>query len=260
MGPDKKMLGATVKCAQVPATGQEGSDPEGKKMLHARWWTRQILVFIRAPEEGFVKTRLAAAIGAAAACQLYRAFVLDLLETLTAIPREATGDLLLCHDPPDAGERLAAWLGRGYANAPQRGADLGTRMKNAVHASFSEGYDRVLLLGSDIPDLPASIVREAFAALEREDAVIGPCPDGGYYLIGFRSGRFLPEVFGGMAWGTGAVLERTLACLNAHRRRVRVLPPWRDIDTIEDLDALRERHPDDAFRHSRTLRLLASLR
>jgi len=254
------MLGATVKSAQVPAIGPKGGAPEGERMSLTRWWTRQILVFIRAPEEGFVKTRLAAAIGAAAACQLYRAFVLDLLETLAAIPREATGDLLLCHEPPDAGERLAAWLGSGYSYAPQRGADLGARMKNAFHASFSEGYDRVLLLGSDIPDLPEATVCEAFAALESEDAVIGPCPDGGYYLIGFRSGRFLPEAFGGMAWGTGAVLERTLACLNAHHRRVRVLPPWRDIDTIEDLDALRQRHPDGAFRHSRTLRLLASLR
>jgi hypothetical protein len=214
-----------------------------------------MLVFIRAPEEGSVKTRLAAAVGAAAACRLYRAFVLDLLETLAAIPREATGDLLLCHDPPDAGERLAAWLGRGYAYAPQRGEDLGARMKNAFHAGFSGGYDRVLLLGSDVPDLPAAIVHEAFAVLERDDAVLGPCPDGGYYLIGFRSGRFLPEAFDGMAWGTGTVLERTRACLSAHRRRVGLLAPWRDIDTIEDLNALRERHPDDAFRHSRTLRL-----
>jgi glycosyltransferase A (GT-A) superfamily protein (DUF2064 family) len=103
---------------------------------------------------------------------------------------------------------------------------------------FAQGFDPVIVIGSDIPDLPAVFIQESIAALETYDSVIGPAFDGGYYLIGFKRESFLPEAFQGIEWGMDSVLTRTLAVLRDKQRTAYLLPPLPDIDTLEDLKAL----------------------
>jgi rSAM/selenodomain-associated transferase 1 len=143
---------------------------------------------------------------------------------------------------------------------PQAGADLGERMKNAFQHCFADGFDDVIIIGSDIPDLPPEIFAEAFAALENRGAVIGPAADGGYYLIGFRKETFAPEAFEGIVWSTQAVFAETVARLERVGVGVHLLPSWRDVDTVDDLRDLVRRHRDTPFAGSRTMACLAASR
>jgi glycosyltransferase A (GT-A) superfamily protein (DUF2064 family) len=108
-------------------------------------------------------------------------------------------------------------------------------MRNGFIDGFAMGYKRVVLIGSDIPDLPLGSIREAFASLGKKDVVIGPAYDGGYYLIGFKDKTFCPQVFEGIAWGTQTVFDETMKKLKRLRRAVHILPYQRDIDAVEDL-------------------------
>ena len=217
---------------------------------------RCILVFIKSPEKGTVKSRLAAAIGEEQACRLYENFVLDLLETLRKTAKDKSYALKVCFYPPESGKTISTWLGSRYEYLPQHGKDLGERMSNAFREIFAEGYGQILLVGSDIPDLPGKMIHDGFASLERHGAVIGPTQDGGYYLIGFRSGCFLPDIFAGIPWSTSEVFEKTMAQLRFRNFDVSILPAWQDIDTLEDLRDLLKRHEHGDFRKSRTLRYL----
>ncbi len=213
-----------------------------------------LIAFVKSPEAGRVKSRLAADIGEQKARQLYRHFVEDLLDSLDK------GDycLKIFFYPPDQRDVLAKWLGRHRCYEPQRGDDLGERMKHAFEKCFSDGFETVILVGGDIPDLTGEIVKEGFAALRSSDAVIGPSYDGGYYLIGFQSGTFVPEVFTGISWGTDGVLKSTHEIIENKGLRLFPLPLWRDIDTYEDLTALIERHRNTPFAESRTIRCALS--
>lgn len=213
-----------------------------------------LIVFVKSPEAGSVKSRLAADVGEHKARRLYMHFVEDLLESL-----DKAGFLLnIFFHPPNHKNILAKWLGRHRRYESQRGDDIGERMKNAFEKSFSDGFEAVILIGGDIPDMTGAIVKEGFAALKSSDAVIGPSLDGGYYLIGFRSGTFVPEVFTGIVWGTDGVMKSTREILENKGLRLSFLPPWRDIDTYEDLTALVERHRNTPFANSRTIRFISS--
>lgn len=215
-----------------------------------------ILFFMKYPEPGEVKTRLAESIGSDKAAQLYRSFTLDLLAKLesTQLP------FAICFHPKRKKQLLMEWLGEAYEYMPQKGAELGERMAAAFLEAFAGGYRRVILIGSDFPDLPQGFLEESFGALKTHDAVIGPAMDGGYYLIGFRQERFFRQAFEGMDWGTEGVFRQTLSILKAHKRRVYVLPVWNDIDTIEDLRQLVERSEDSGFATSKTMSFLSKLK
>jgi rSAM/selenodomain-associated transferase 1 len=183
------------------------------------------------PERGKVKSRLAAAIGEDLAVSVYKNLVKGMLSTLKA----GAFPLYVCFYPKDAQKPLTNWLGARYRYIPQKGKDLGERMKNGFMEAFSMGHKRVVLIGSDIPDLSLELIVEAFTSLKKKDAVIGPALDGGYYLIGFKEEAFSPRVFDGMAWGTDRVFDETMQALKKLRRTVHILPYQRDIDTVEDL-------------------------
>jgi len=197
-----------------------------------------IVIFVRSPDKGSVKTRLTAVLDGDTVVELYRRFVLDLLRTLS----HGNFGLRICFYPAEAGRKLADWLGEGYVCNAQQGKDLGERMENAFHAAFAEGFQKVLIIGSDSPDLPGELFEEAINALASKDAVIGPALDGGYYLIGFNSDRFLTEVFRGIDWGMSTVFQQTMGVLNRHGYAVHVLPQWRDMDTYDDLIAFLRNH------------------
>lgn len=195
---------------------------------------RCLLFFIKNPEKGKVKTRLASAMGDEMAVKLYRRFLLEMLSTLN----RGTFLFYLCFNPENSLKDLKHWLGDHYLYTPQNGENLGERMKNGFAEAFAMSFKRVVLIGSDIPDLPLEFIEEAFTSLKENDAVIGPSLDGGYYLIGFRDKTFSPQVFDGIPWSTERVFEETMKILKQEGLLVHTLPRWRDIDTIEDLKNL----------------------
>ncbi len=208
-----------------------------------------ILLFIKSPEKGKVKTRLAKVIGEDAALDIYKCLVTDTLETLKAGPFA----LDICFYPPDSGEIVESWLGNEYTYVQQHGRDIGERMKNAFIQIFSDGVAKVLLIGSDIPDMTISSINEAVEALDTRDAVIGPTPDGGYYLIGFNRSTFLPDIFQGIAWSTGSVFYQTMQILKKSAVSVHVLTRLMDIDTFDDLLSLFVRNPDTDYKGALTM-------
>jgi rSAM/selenodomain-associated transferase 1 len=214
---------------------------------------RCLAVFVRDPEPGKVKTRLAKAYGDPFAAKLYGYFVDDLLEALAP----GSYHLELFFTPAEREVEIRQRFGVRFCYSPQEGEGLGERMENAFDSCFAKGFAATLLIGSDFPDLTAEVIEQAFVALENgQDAAVGPAFDGGYYLIGFRSAMFDPGVFQEMPWGESTVREKTLNRLHARGYRVSLAPAWHDIDTEEDLAALRARHANTPFSHSRTMAFL----
>jgi len=192
---------------------------------------RCLLFFIKNPEKGRVKTRLASAVGDEMAVKLYRRFLLEILSTLN----RGTFLFYLCFYQENSLNDLKGWLGDDYLYMPQNGENLGERMKNGFIEAFAMNFKRVVLIGSDIPDLPLEFIEEAFTSLQEKDVVIGPSFDGGYYLIGFKDKNFPLKVFEGIPWSTKRVFEETMKVLRQERLTVHTLQPLRDIDTIDDL-------------------------
>jgi hypothetical protein len=214
------------------------------------------MMFVKAPEKGMVKSRLALSVGDEAALDLYRCFVKDLMGMMIR-----TGYThFVCFHPPDSRKKIAHWLGDTHILLPQTGENLGERMKNAFFEVFSKGYHNAILIGSDSPDLPGTLIDEAFSSLRDHGAVIGPSLDGGYYLIGFRTDTFLPEVFEGIPWSTPDVFLRTLHIFQKEGLLIHTLPKWRDIDTANDLKELYVNNRDSTFAESVTMRYIAQHR
>lgn len=188
-------------------------------------------VFLKAPRIGEVKTRLAADVGADEAARLYRAMAEAEISATTPLASDDY-EQVLCFAPADAREEIAAWF-PGRKLEEQRGADLGERMAHALRAAFQGGAPRAAVIGTDVPSLTRRHVLEAYSALDEADLVLGPTPDGGYYLIGMK------QLHGGvlvdMPWSTPEVLPRTLALADALGLRTTLLGELRDVDTLDDV-------------------------
>ena len=188
-------------------------------------------MFVRAPEAGRVKTRLAATLGAEGALRVYR----RLAEHTVREARAVDAELRIHFTPADREHDVRAWLGDGPRYLAQAEGDLGTRMDTAFRAAFADGAERVVIVGSDLPDLSAALLRRAFEALDQHPAVLGPARDGGYYLLGMRA--MIPGVFDGVPWSTDAVLARTLERMRAAGVAPALLPRLADVDEADDLPA-----------------------
>jgi len=197
-----------------------------------------VIMLVRSPKKGTVKTRLSAVLDERVVLELYGCFVLDLVRTLTGGPFAVH----ICFHPPGSEHEIREWLGEGHTYSAQRGNDLGERMEAAFLEAFAEGFRKVLLIGSDSPDLTHEVLDEALSSLDRHHAVIGPARDGGYYLIGFKAGHLLHAVFRGMEWGTAGVYQSTTKAFTEHSYDLHVLPVWRDIDTCDDIRAFVREH------------------
>ena len=190
---------------------------------------RALIVFARAPELGRVKTRLAAEVGDGAALRAYRTLAEQVIAAASA---SATYSMTVAYTPPDAEPAMRQWLGPGVMLRPQSGADLGARMAAAIADAISGGAERVVVIGTDCPDVTADVVAEAFTRLGVADVVLGPASDGGYYLIGMS--RPHRELFEGVPWSSAETLRATLARARAGGLSVTLLDERRDIDTVED--------------------------
>jgi rSAM/selenodomain-associated transferase 1 len=211
-----------------------------------------ILLFVKYPQKGQVKQRLAADLSEEIVQEVYRCFVHDTIKKITPIDAQ----LIVCFQPATAQKQFQKWLGSTMKFLPQQGTDLGERMKNSFSSAFTQGYRRVLLMGSDSPDLPESFLHNAFSELQTHEVVLGPSVDGGYYLIGFRDTTFTPRIFEGIPWSTPTVFQETMKKIKEAHKSVSTLPVWSDVDTLTDLQNLITRSKHTAFKSSDTITFL----
>ena len=184
-----------------------------------------IIVFVRTPELGKVKTRLAKTIGDALALTIYKI----LLEHTASVLRDLSSHKVVYYS--EKVEENDFWEASIFQKKRQKGADLGERMQHAFTTAFQDDYEKVLIIGSDLFDLKPTHITTAFKILETHDFAIGPSLDGGYYLLGMK--QLHPALFKNKKWGADSVLENTLQDLQ--QQNVKLLDALNDIDTFEDL-------------------------
>jgi uncharacterized protein len=186
-----------------------------------------LIVFVKAPRIGAVKTRLAQEIGAEAACAAYHKLVQVLLRNIDSLPR-----IQLRYSPDEAEPEVRHWCKESWKLSPQGGGDLGERLTRAFADSFASGASRVVIIGSDCPWLSAADIKQAWNDLQTYELILGPAKDGGYWLIGLRAPT--PELFANISWSTATVLNQTLDRARVQGLRFRLLRELRDVDTRED--------------------------
>ncbi|MFT5188001.1 MAG: rSAM/selenodomain-associated transferase 1 [Verrucomicrobiales bacterium] len=205
-----------------------------------------IIVFLKWPEPGQVKTRLAKSVGSEAAATIYRALVRELGHILSQCRSE---DLAVCYAPASKEEAIQSWLSEeAFADHriqhwwAQPETDLGERQAWAVDQAFAAGYDRVALLGTDCINVDQGVFQEAWKLLDESDWVFGPAEDGGYYLGATRKDSHTPrEIFNEVRWSTEHTLSDCLANLEAQQGKVSILKILKDIDDYEDWISIQDR-------------------
>ncbi|MDV4343657.1 glycosyltransferase [Methanoculleus sp. YWC-01] len=215
-------------------------------------------IMARMPVPGQVKTRLVPPLTPFAAARLYAGFLQDSIDRLARIDGIRP---FVAYTPSGAGEFFSGIVPPEFSTVPQTNGDLGERLAAVSETLFSRGATAAVLCDSDSPTLPGRYIREAFQRLDEADVVIGPCNDGGYYLIGMR--RHIPRLFAGIPWSSARVTQRTIEAAERLDLGVSLLEPWHDVDTGADLDRLchevRAAAPGDETFARHTRRALAEL-
>jgi len=187
----------------------------------------RLIIFVKAPRCGIVKTRLARTIGALAAAEAYARLVEETIANLRTLPQ-----VELCYTPDDSRQEIEGWLANDWQSQPQGPGDLGRRMAAAFERAFAEGMKRVAIIGSDCATVTVEDIQTAWDELASADVVLGPASDGGYWLIGLREPR--PKLFNDIPWSTPDVLTRTLDRVRQTLLSVHLLREQRDVDTERD--------------------------
>lgn len=197
--------------------------------------TQALIIVAKEPQPGRVKTRLGATLGYGKAASLYRAFTSDTLRLAATL---AHTTLALAYWPPEGAAYFQTLADPGIGVFSQKGVDFGARLHNAFAMLAEQGHTRLVLIGTDSPSLPVDHIIQAFALLDDPacDVVLGPCDDGGWYLMGLRQPH--QALFDHIPWSTEAVYQATCDQAGAVGLRVMTLPFWYDVDTQSDLERL----------------------
>ena len=193
----------------------------------------KLIIFVKAPRPGQVKTRLAEAIGPVAACEAYTQLLAKVLGQLGGLQ-----PVDLRFTPDDGASEVAHWLRPAWNALPQGAGDLGHRLSRAFDDAFAIGCERVVAIGSDCPAVTEADIHLAWDALEGNDVVLGPACDGGYWLIGLKGPT--AGVFENIAWSTSSVLEQTIMHLKRTGRSYHLLRELTDVDTEIEWNAFLE--------------------
>ena len=185
-----------------------------------------VIVFVKNIKLGKVKTRLAATIGNQGAFDVYT----QLVDVTEKAIKNIKADKRIYFS-----EAVVENTWKNNVKAVQQGESLGDRMSHAFKQGFEDGYDRIVLIGSDLPDITESQINAGLQALKSNEVVFGPAEDGGYYLVGFS--KFHDFVFQNKPWSQDNLLEETLSELKENRVSFSTLETLNDIDTFEDLIA-----------------------
>jgi len=202
---------------------------------------RAFVLFGRYPERGLGKTRLAQDLGEEATYLLYQALLADTADKIAALeecdPIGALASMKQWVEPP--GDPLGRAPFSRFQWMRQEGDDFGARLGSTIERTLAAGYESVVLVGTDSPEMRLAEMRGALDLAGRYDVVLGPAEDGGYYLIGMR--QYHAELFDSIDWSTSVVMEQTVAAAEALSLSVASVDRCRDVDFFEDLVALFER-------------------
>ena len=196
-----------------------------------------VLVFLKFPDPGRVKTRLAVDLGEQGAAEAYSRLVRRVFEVLEDV---AGTEMRVLYDPPERHQAAIGWI-EGLASArvregldfvAQAPGELGERLEKAFEGAFGDGYEKVAAIGTDCVDLSTATFEATWERLTEVEVVFGPSQDGGYYLVGLKEPR--AEVFREVPWSSGETLKASLAAAEAAGMRVALLEELRDVDTIDD--------------------------
>ena len=185
-----------------------------------------LLIFIRNPQLGKVKTRLARTLGDVEALRIYKI----LLEKTHAAALGCEAERCLFYS--DFVDEQDGWSPAFFQKKVQNSGDLGQRMQSAFQQAFESGAQKSVIIGSDCPELSGVVLQRAFDLLDEADFVIGPVPDGGYYLLGMKA--LESSVFQNIEWSTESVRAKTVAKILAAGKTYALLPMLSDVDTEED--------------------------
>ncbi|HWP93416.1 MAG TPA: TIGR04282 family arsenosugar biosynthesis glycosyltransferase [Thermodesulfobacteriota bacterium] len=190
-----------------------------------------LLIFVKYPEPGRVKTRLAEDLGHEKAAEIYASMAESVIHNLSESEEYKT---IIFFDPPDRKREMENWLGKRYRLLAQEGNSLGERMANALEKTFSLGAEKAVIIGTDCLEITEEIISRAFQSLDEMDLVLGPAEDGGYYLLGMKES--IPEIFDDITWSTSQVLGQTINKIKTMGLKFSLLKTLRDIDTISDFN------------------------
>lgn len=194
-----------------------------------------LIIFVKYPQPGLVKTRLAKDIGKSQAASLYKSFV----DVIVKRNISSRFKMIIFYTPGNRENEIRRWLGEKFEYQSQDGRDLGERMLNAFAFVFSQGAKKIILIGTDSPLIDKNVVIKAFKRLENAECVIGPSYDGGYYLLGLS--RFCKDIFTNIDWGTDRVRQQTVKALEDLSIKYSFGDVDFDIDRLEDLKLFRAR-------------------
>jgi len=187
-----------------------------------------LIIFVKNPVHGKVKSRLAAKVGADKALSIYR----KLLDRTRQVVSEIPFDKLVCYS--NEIDRADIWSNNDFKKDLQKGRDLGQRMYYAIEKASDDLYEKICLIGSDNMEITPEIIIEAYNSLDDADIVLGPSRDGGYYLIGMK--QPIVEIFELGNWSTTSVLEETIAIAKSMELTYHLLAELNDIDELEDIN------------------------
>lgn len=214
-------------------TTNTSDDEKALDVFHFPTSSKLLIIFTKNPELGKCKTRLAATIGDKASLEVYQILLdhtVKVTQSLNMHKRVYYSEEIWEED---------RWDSNYYSKKVQQGKDLGERMEHAFQQGFMDGYQKIVIIGSDLYDLETKDIEVAFLALDAHEVVIGPAQDGGYYLLGMK--QLKPELFQNKNWGTSSVLEDTLA--NLQTDSYLLLETRNDIDVYEDLVSIKAFQP-----------------
>jgi rSAM/selenodomain-associated transferase 1 len=194
--------------------------------LDSRTLKNSLIIFIRNPELGKVKTRLARTLGDLEALRIYHI----LLEKTRHAAMDCEATRLLFYS--DFVDNLDPWPPASFQKMVQHSGDLGARMESAFQKAFHSGAEKAVIIGSDCPELTGEVLQQAFDLLDTADFVLGPVPDGGYYLLGMKA--LESSVFYDIEWSTETVREKTIEKIRAAGKTFSLLPMLSDVDTEAD--------------------------
>lgn len=187
-----------------------------------------LIVFVKNPVLGKVKTRLAETLGAEKALEIYEMLLTHTRTVCVAIDAEQFIYYSNFIDIADGWQNCKRYL--------QKGNDLGAKMSNAFAEVFALGNNNIVIIGSDCIEITPAIIQEAFDELDKHDVVIGPAADGGYYLLGMK--QLHGHLFINKSWSTEVVLQQTLTDVASLSLSYKLLPVLNDIDDETDLDKI----------------------
>jgi hypothetical protein len=209
---------------------ETGGKDNAEEVFHFPTSKNALIIFTRNPELGKCKTRLAATVGDESALEIYK----FLLNHTVAITTDLKADKFVYYSIKHRENDI--WNDDIFSKKIQYGDDLGARMQNAFSEVFELGYQRAIIIGSDMFDMTTQDLQNAFTQLEKNDFVLGPAEDGGYYLLGMKVVK--PELFKNKTWGSETVQAATLLDLTGEK--VALLSEKNDVDYYEDIKNIEE--------------------